>query len=147
MFTTGETPHAIGHAVRTHHDGFRSTAADFVTKTYRKDNITLLTQHVVDKVVIENSEDGHKATGAEIVAKDGTRSVVHANREVIISGGAYCSPNIMWRSGLGPKDELAEHKIPCLVDLPGVGQNLMDHALSFMFYEVNDNKLTYDHLM
>ncbi len=52
MFTTGETPHAVGHAVRTHHEGFRSTAADFVTKTYRRDNITILTEHAVDKIII-----------------------------------------------------------------------------------------------
>lgn len=130
MFTTGESPHAIGHAPRTHHNGIRSTAADFVTNTYRRENITILTEHVVDKIVFERSAETLTAVGAEIVAKDGSRSVVHANREVVVSGGAYCSPTILMRSGLGPREELAKIGIECLVDLPGVGQNLQDHAVS-----------------
>lgn len=83
MFTTGENPHAVGHAVRTHYQGIRSTAADFVTKTYRRENITIVTQHVVDKVLIEKVDGTLTATGAEIVARDGTRSIVNAKREVV----------------------------------------------------------------
>ena len=130
MFTTGEYPHAVGHAPRTHHDGFRSTAADFVTKTFRRDNISIMTQTVVDRIVIDNSGKDLTATGVELVARDGSRSVVHVKHEVIVSGGAYCSPVILMRSGIGPRDELAQHNISCLVDLTGVGKNLMDHCVS-----------------
>ena len=147
MFVTGEVPHGVGHAVRTHHEGFRSTAADFVTKTYRRENVTIRTQMVVDRVVIEKIDGLLRATGAELVARDGSRSTVRASGEVVVSGGAYCTPTILMRSGIGAKDELAEHNIECLVDLPGIGKNLMDHPLSFMFYEVNDPALTLDRMV
>lgn len=127
MFVTGETARGCGHVVRTHHDGFRSTAADFVTRTYRRENITMLTQTIVDKIIIETKEHALVATGAELVARDGSRRAVYADREVIVSGGAYCSPTILMRSGFGAKDELAQQQIDCLMDLPGVGKNLMDH--------------------
>ncbi len=83
MFTTGESPYAIGHAPRNVHQGTRTTAADFVSKTYRRKNITIMTQHVVDKVVFEKIDGELVATGAEVVARDGSRSVLHAKREVV----------------------------------------------------------------
>lgn len=122
MFVTGKAAQGVGHAVRAHHEGFRSTAADFVTKTFRRENVTILTQTVVDKVVIEKDGEELRATGAELVARDGTRSTILDTNEVIVSGGAYCSPTILMRSGIGSQTELAEHNIPCVLDLPGVGK-------------------------
>lgn len=116
-------------------------------KAARHEHITILTQTVADKVIIEKEGGILRATGAELVARDGSRSIVNASREVVISGGAYCTPTKLLRSGLGGKAELAEYGIDCRVDLPGVGKNLMDHSLSFMFYEVNDPALTLDHLV
>ncbi len=49
-----------------------------------------------------------------------------ARREVIVSGGAFNSPQLLKLSGIGPKDELKRHAIDVLVDLPGVGENLQD---------------------
>jgi choline dehydrogenase-like flavoprotein len=71
-----------------------------------------------------------KATAVQVIEKDGSVRKIVA-KEVIVSGGAYCSPTILMRSGLGPKSELASHGIDCKVDLPGVGKNLMDHMVSF----------------
>ncbi len=48
-------------------------------------------------------------------------------REVILSAGAFNSPQILMRSGIGPAEELKSHGIPVLHGLPGVGQNLQDH--------------------
>ncbi len=50
-----------------------------------------------------------------------------ANREVIVSGGAINSPQLLLLSGIGPAHQLAKFDIPPVTDLPGVGQNLMDH--------------------
>ncbi|KAH7324271.1 choline dehydrogenase [Stachybotrys elegans] len=52
---------------------------------------------------------------------------VKAEREVIIAGGTYNSPQILKLSGVGPAEELKKFKIPVVVDLPGVGTNLQDH--------------------
>ena len=67
--------------------------------------------------------------------KDGVRETVRAEREVIVSAGAYQSPVLLMLSGIGPRDQLEPFGIPVLEDLP-VGHNLQDHAM------VNVNFLT-----
>ncbi len=71
--------------------------------------------------------DGTRATGVEYV-RGGRSQVAHAAREVILCGGAINSPHLLMLSGIGPADELRAHGIKPLVDLPGVGRNLQDHA-------------------
>ncbi|KAH8729500.1 hypothetical protein BGZ61DRAFT_446482 [Ilyonectria robusta] len=145
MFSHGNTPHGCGHAVRTVYQGIRTTGADFVTKTPR-DNIHLMVETHVDKVLFDINEDGEFiAAGVRAVKSDGTVVEVKAKKEVIVSGGAYCSPNILNRSGIGAKGELEKHGIPTLIDLPGVGRNLQDHLIVFMFYETEKEGLTKDH--
>lgn len=46
---------------------------------------------------------------------------------MLVAGGTFNSPQLLKLSGIGPRDELSSHKIPVLVDLPGVGANLQDH--------------------
>ncbi|KAF2228568.1 GMC oxidoreductase [Viridothelium virens] len=147
MFTTGEASHGCGHAPRTVHQGVRTTGADFVTKTYRRDNITIRTECVVDKVLLESVDGDLLAVGVDMVAKDGTRSTARVRKEVIVSGGSYCSPTILMRSGIGHKSELEKIGIECKVNLPGVGKNLSDHLIAFMFYEVKEPGLTSDHFV
>lgn len=55
-------------------------------------------------------------------------------KEVIICAGAVGSPQILLLSGIGPKAELEEIGIKCVVDLPGVGKNLEDHMITILFY-------------
>ncbi|EZF10055.1 hypothetical protein H112_08593 [Trichophyton rubrum D6] len=147
LFSTGEVSHGCGHVVRTVHKGLRSTAADYLTKDNRKDNVTILCNTSVDKVIIEPREGCLKATGvATISTVDKTHRTFQATREVIISGGAYCSPAILLRSGIGPKEELNQHGIPCKINLSGVGKNLMDHLIVAIFYETEEG-LTNDNLV
>ncbi|WEW56859.1 hypothetical protein PRK78_002314 [Emydomyces testavorans] len=148
MFTTGHRPHGCGHAPRTVHQGLRSTAADFVTNNYQRKNVVIKTDTMVDKVLLEqDGADGLRARSVVTLAADGTQEIFRANKEVIVSGGTYCSPAILLRSGIGPKAELDKHGIPCQVDLPGVGKNLMDHIIVFIFYETEKEGLTNDHLV
>ncbi len=57
----------------------------------------------------------------------GTQHEVEVNREVILSAGVFSSPKILMLSGIGDKAQLAEFKIPVVVDSPGVGLNVQDH--------------------
>ncbi|KAM6535014.1 hypothetical protein FALCPG4_004624 [Fusarium falciforme] len=148
MFSHGNNPHGCGHSVRTVYSGLRTTGADFITKAKPKENLHLMVETHVDKVIIEKDGNGDlKATGVRVVQADGTTVEVKARKEVIVSGGAYCSPNILNRSGIGAKEELAKHGITTLVDLPGVGKNLQDHLIVFIFYETEKEGLTTDHLV
>lgn len=146
MFSTGETPHGCGDVPRTVHQGIRTTAADFITKGYKRENITIKTEVTVDRVLLDQKAEELTAYGVATITKDGKKVEYQARKEVIVTGGAYCSPPILMRSGLGPKEQLEKHGIECLVDLPGVGGNLMDHVLCFIFYEVSEPNLTNDYL-
>jgi choline dehydrogenase-like flavoprotein len=146
MFSTGETPHGCGDVPRTVHQGVRTTAADFVTKGYKRANITIKTEVVVDKILFSNDSGEPTATGVATISKTGKKTEYQAKNEIIVTAGAYCSPAILMRSGLGPAEELKKHGIECRVDLPGVGKNLQDHCLVFVFYEVSEPNLTNDYL-
>ncbi|MCJ1445106.1 MAG: hypothetical protein MMC23_005611 [Stictis urceolatum] len=145
MFTTGDNSHGCGHAVRTVYRGTRTTAADFLVNP--PSNLIVSTNMTVDRVVLSTKDGEQTATG--VIALDEGGSVVEftARKEVIVSGGAYCSPAILMRSGIGDKNELEKHGIETKVNLPGVGKNLMDHMIAFVFYQVNEAGLTLDHLL
>lgn len=131
MFSSGDTAHGCGHVPRTVYEGLRTTSADFVTNGFSRKNVTILTGCTVDKVLVEGAESGDlRATGVVVYSSDAAKpQVYHARKEVVISGGAYCSPAILLRSGIGPATELQKHSIPRVLELSGMGQNLMDHPV------------------
>lgn len=130
MFTSGESPHGCGHAVRSIYRGVRSTAADFVTKDNTRSNIDIMTNVYVDKVILEDSSDGIRAVGVDLQGSPGEKRSVKARKEVIVTAGVYGSPTILLRSGIGDKHEVEHYGIKSRVELPGVGKNLMDHLVS-----------------
>jgi choline dehydrogenase-like flavoprotein len=119
-----------------------------VTNDQQKENIEVLVETLVDKINFDNSSAGTpRATSVSLVAKDGSRRTVTARKEIIVSAGAYCSPAVLLRSGIGAREELAKHSISCVVDSPGVGKNLLDHLIVFTFYETEQEGLTNDRLV
>ena len=120
----GEEQEGIGFYQCTQKDGKRCSAAKaYLVPCLDRDNLTILTDTNVNKIVIENK----KAVGVECIDKVGNYFTLKSNKEVILSSGAFGSPQIMLRSGIGPKDEIVEHNIEHLHELPGVGKNLQDH--------------------
>ncbi|MEL6240016.1 MAG: FAD-dependent oxidoreductase [Pseudomonadota bacterium] len=100
-----------------------SAAAAYLTDQVRdRPNLTVLTRATAQRIV---TEDG-RATA--VLIKQGRKQVrVDAKREVILSAGAFGSPQLLLLSGIGPADELAAHGIAVQHELPGVGRNLQDH--------------------
>ncbi|MCJ1455564.1 hypothetical protein MMC28_005919 [Mycoblastus sanguinarius] len=81
-------------------------------------NLTIITDAAVERVLFE----GQKAVGVEVPGKK-----IYVRQEVILSAGALDSPKILLLSGIGPREELAQHNIPSIQDIPGIGKKLHDH--------------------
>ncbi|MFF3583546.1 GMC family oxidoreductase [Streptomyces mirabilis] len=96
-------------------------------------NLTLLLETWAYRLELE----GTRATGVHVRAKDGTETLVRARREVLLCAGAVDSPRLLLHSGIGPAHDLAELGIPVAHDLPGVGENLLDHPESVIVWETN----------
>ncbi|KAI9823678.1 MAG: hypothetical protein M1826_007647 [Phylliscum demangeonii] len=81
--------------------------------------------------------DHHKKATGVVVNTNGTTYVLSAKREVILSAGAFRSPQMLMVSGIGPKATLQKHGIPVLASRPGVGQNMWDHLSFHVTHRVN----------
>jgi choline dehydrogenase-like flavoprotein len=104
-------------------NGVRSgTAEAYVQPSLERPNFSVEMRALVHRIVIENG----RATGVEYEQPRGV-TVANAKSEVIVSGGAIGSPQILMLSGIGPADHLREHGVEVHLDLPGVGKNLHDH--------------------
>ena len=79
----------------------------------------------------------HRAVGVEAQSENEVFNI--DGEEIILSGGAIASPQILLLSGIGPSDHLREMGIQVVLDLPGVGQNLRDHPNVRVPMEVNDD--------
>lgn len=99
-----------------------SAARAFLRPAMRRGNVRVLTRALVTRVLVE----GGRAVGVEY-RRGGEGHVLRARAEVILSGGAVNSPQLLQLSGIGPGALLAEHGIPVLVDNPNVGAHLSDH--------------------
>lgn len=131
----------------TVHNGRRgSTAARFLRPALSRPNLDLMSDALVHRVLVEKG----RAVGVEC-SRAGTTETIRADREVILSAGAYGSPQILMLSGIGPADELREVGVTPLHDLPGVGRNLQEHASVAHFYDAAgdftfDRELRFDRL-
>ena len=118
----------------TSKDGKRSSTyhAFLEGEVAQRPNLTVLTTAHVTRVVLDGTP--LRATGVEYIGDDGTRQVVSATKEVILSAGAVGSPQLLMMSGIGAREHLESLDIDCRVDAPEVGQHLKDHLqLGLMF--------------
>lgn len=127
----GEVIDGVGYCQLTIKDGVRqSTARAFLAPARSRKNLTIKTCASVEKLIL----NGDRCVGVRFY--DGDKTVdAAADHEVIVSGGAIASPQLLLLSGIGPADELARVGIKPVHHLPGVGKNLQDHLLCSVIFE------------
>jgi choline dehydrogenase len=108
----------------TQRGGLRASAAmAYLHPAMERANLTVMPYMQVHKILIE----GARAVGVQ-AARMGQVQEYRAEREVIVCGGAYNSPQLLMLSGIGPAEHLALREVEVLLDRPAVGENLSDHA-------------------
>jgi choline dehydrogenase len=132
----GPSQDGVGRYQLTQRNGMRcSTAIAYLHPAMARANLQVLSGALATRVLLE----GERATGVE-VEHDNQLKQLHAEREVILAGGAYNSPQLLLLSGIGPPAELALQGIHAVADLP-VGRNLQDHPWALISILVNSESL------
>ncbi len=123
------TQSGVGYFQLTQRDGMRcSTSVAFLRPASGRPNLTTICDTLVHRVVVES----HRATGVE-VSRGGQLETIKAEREVILSAGAYETPKLLMLSGIGPADALTAFGLGVQADLP-VGHELQDHLFVLVNY-------------
>ena len=131
----GATQEGCGYYQTTTNNKRRwSAARAYLEPAKGRANLKIVTGAHATRVVLE----GKRAVGVEYQAAGG-RTIARARREIVVSGGAFGSPQLLQVSGIGPGDHLRDHGIEVLHDLPGVGSNLQDHFNTFCTYRISKN--------
>ena len=106
-------------------------------------NLTIVDRAHVSRILTR----GDTAHGVAFIRK-GRMHEVRAERDIVLSAGAFNSPQILMLSGIGPANELKTHDIPLVYDLPGVGKNLQDHPILYPKYRSKhrDSPIRYQRL-
>lgn len=99
-----------------------SAAVAYLRPALHRRNLRVETGALAHRLLLA----GQRAVGVEYGQAGQTRSA-HARREVILSGGAINTPQLLMLSGIGPADKLRRHGIRVMLDQPGIGSNLQDH--------------------
>ncbi|MEM6964581.1 MAG: GMC family oxidoreductase N-terminal domain-containing protein [Bacteroidota bacterium] len=100
-----------------------SGAVAFLKPALKRSNLKAITQAQVTRILFE----GKKAVGVEYLAKGKNKKTIYVEKEIILSAGAFQSPQLLLLSGVGDARELSKHGIKCIHQLEGVGKNLQDH--------------------
>lgn len=129
----------VGFYQVTHKRGKRwSTAAGYLHPAESRPNLTVVTDALATRVLMENG----RATGVRYEAR-GETVEARAEAEVVLSGGAVNSPQLLMLSGVGPAGHLRSHGIDVLVDSP-VGERLQDHPFVNVMFATPRTKVLWE---
>ncbi|HMN15317.1 MAG TPA: GMC family oxidoreductase N-terminal domain-containing protein [Bellilinea sp.] len=103
-------------------DGKRSGAFKFLDQGKGRSNLTIMANCQVRRLALE----GTRVRGV-VIEKGGREVIIPAEREVLLTSGAICSPQLLMLSGIGPAEHLRSLGIKPVIDSAGVGSNLQDH--------------------
>ncbi|KOS22225.1 Choline oxidase [Escovopsis weberi] len=119
-------------------NGYRSSASvayihPILRGDERRPNLTILTEAHVPQIVVENDV----VTGVHVTLASKQKMLLKPRKEVILCAGAVDTPRLMLLSGLGPHAQLEGLGIKVVKDIPGVGENLLDHPETIIMWELN----------
>ncbi|PLW19223.1 hypothetical protein PCASD_15138 [Puccinia coronata f. sp. avenae] len=118
-------------------NGHRSTSRAFFAAARSRENLVVYTTAMVKRIILDESTPP-RAEGIEFVyTLTGLSDKLLARKEVILSAGAFQSPQLLMVSGIGPKDQLEANNIPVRVESPNVGQGMEDHIFFGPAYPVH----------
>jgi choline dehydrogenase len=128
-FNDSEHPLGVGSVPRNISGGVRWNAAfAYLDPARKRSNL-----HIEDEALVDRIELGRNVAQAAVFHAGGHEQRLTADL-IILAAGAFCSPALLLRSGIGSEDSLRRHSIPVMSSLPGVGRELSDHsgvAMSF----------------
>ena len=128
----GERQDGVGQPQVCQRNGMRWSAAEaFLRPARRRRNLTVMTRAQATRIIIENG----RAAGVELKTRRGLERV-DCSGEIVLSGGAFNTPALLQHSGIGPAAHLRSVGIEPLVDLPAVGENLMEHPITYCTFEL-----------
>ena len=133
----GKSQFGVGTYQLTQRNGMRCSAAvAYLHPALDRPNLTLYPFTLAHKVLIESN----RARGVEVATIAGDVEQIMADREVIVSAGAYLSPKLLQLSGIGPAALLTAFGIEVVQDLPA-GLNLQDHIATVLNYRTSVDSL------
>lgn len=118
----------------------------------KRTNLHVITDALVERLVLRQSKDGSDqvtVTGVEYIDShpgggSDNKHIIHAAKEVIIACGTVKTPQVLELSGIGSKEHLARYGIEVIVENPQVGENLQDHVLASISFEIADGQISGD---
>jgi len=123
----GAAQDGVGMYQVTQRGGMRASAAvAYLHPAMERPNLTVMPYMHVNRVLFE----GRRAVGVE-ASRLGEVLELRAERETILCGGSFNSPQLLMLSGVGPAEHLAMREIETVLDQPAVGENLSDHACAY----------------
>lgn len=139
----GATQEGVGYYQMTQINGQRcSSAKAFLTPNLHRPNLTVITDAQVQKIIVESKNDDKAKVATGVCYKVNNKEFsIYADKEVLLSAGAFNSPQLLMLSGIGPKSELDAHGIPIIHELAGVGENLQDHPDTIVVNHHNNDRL------
>ncbi|RAL13120.1 GMC family oxidoreductase [Aspergillus homomorphus CBS 101889] len=120
-------------------DELRSSSESSFLSAIKPSTLTKYTNTLAKRIIFNSDK---KATGVEVKGALGNIFTIQAKKEVIVSAGAFQSPQLLMVSGVGPQDILEQHNIEVVANRPGVGQNMWDHPFFAPSYRVNVQTFT-----
>ncbi len=123
-------PQGLGELIENRDDGKRQLAST----VYSLAGVKVMTETLVKSILVEKRGTTNVAIGVQLADNQTYR----ANKEVLLSAGAYRTPQVLLLSGIGPAKDLAAHGITQIVDAPYVGQNLHDHMAVAQWWKLRD---------